>query len=105
MAAEGEAILMHSSSQADRRGTASPLAVAMPRQVAPGPRGQSTGRDRDRRRSMNRDSHGRYLPSPALTLARNLRAIAELVMAWRNAPGLELWQRIDGEFRVLRHWP
>jgi hypothetical protein len=54
---------------------------------------------------MKRDSRGRYLPSPALTLARNLCAIAMLVKGWRNAPGLELWQRIDGEFRVLRHWP
>jgi hypothetical protein len=54
---------------------------------------------------MNRDSRGRYLPSPALTLARNLGAIARLVNGWRNAPGAELWQRIDGEFRVLRHWP
>jgi hypothetical protein len=54
---------------------------------------------------MNRDSRGRYLPSPALTLARNLGAIARLVNGWRNAPGVELWQRIDGEFRVLRHWP
>jgi hypothetical protein len=54
---------------------------------------------------MNRDSRGRYLPSPALTLARNLGAIARLVKGWRNAPGVELWQRIDGEFRVLRHWP
>ncbi|HEY6469175.1 MAG TPA: hypothetical protein VI434_05355 [Candidatus Dormibacteraeota bacterium] len=54
---------------------------------------------------MNRDSQGRYLPSPALTLARNLHAIGKLVKGWRNAPGLELWQRIDGEFRVLRHWP
>lgn len=53
---------------------------------------------------MNRDSRGRYLPSPALTLARNLGAIARLVNTWRNAPGIELWQRIDGEFRVLRHW-
>ena len=96
---------MHSSSQADRRGTASSLATAMPRELTPGLRGKSTRRDRDSRHSMNRDSHGRYLPSPALTLARNLRAIAELVKAWRNAPGLELWQRIDGEFRVLRYWP
>jgi hypothetical protein len=66
---------------------------------------QSTGRRGAADRGMNRDSRGRYLPSPALTLARNLRAIAELVKAWSNAPGLELWQRIDGEFRVLRHWP
>ena len=36
---------------------------------------------------MTRDSQGRYLPSPALTLARNLRAIAKLVKGWRNAPG------------------
>jgi hypothetical protein len=57
------------------------------------------------RRTMNRDSRGRYVPSPALTLARNLRAIATLVYGWRNAPGFELWQRIDGEFRVLHHWP
>lgn len=56
-------------------------------------------------RSMNRDSRGRYLPSPALTLARSLRSIATLVKDWRNAPGLELWQRADGEFRILRHWP
>jgi hypothetical protein len=54
---------------------------------------------------MTRDSRGRYLPSPALTLARNLSAIAELIKTWRNTPGLELWQRIDGEFRILRHWP
>jgi hypothetical protein len=54
---------------------------------------------------MNRDPLGRYLPSPPLTLARSLRTIAELVDGWRNAPGLELWRRTDGEFRVLRYWP
>jgi hypothetical protein len=96
---------MHSSSHADRRGTASSSAAAMPREITPGLRVQPTRRQQGSRRSMNRDSHGRYLASPALTLARNLRAIAELVKVWRNAPGLELWQRIDGEFRVLRHWP
>jgi|HubBroStandDraft_4_1064222.scaffolds.fasta_scaffold187789_1 hypothetical protein len=54
---------------------------------------------------MTRDTRGRFLPSPALTLARNLSAIATLVKNWRNVPGLELWQRMDGEFRILRHWP
>jgi hypothetical protein len=54
---------------------------------------------------MSRDNRGRYIASPALTLATNLSAIAKLVKGWRNSPGLELWQRFDGEFRVLRYWP
>ncbi len=54
---------------------------------------------------MNRDTCGRYVASPVLTLGRSLRTIAELVEGWRNVPGLELWQRMDGEFRVLRYWP
>src|SRR5450755_4180317 len=54
---------------------------------------------------MNRDTYGRYAASPVLTLGRSLRTIAELVEGWRNVPGLELWQRPDGEFRVLRYWP
>jgi hypothetical protein len=55
---------------------------------------------------MIRDHRGRYRrPSPAVTLAWNLAAIAELIKGWRNAPGLELWQRFDGEFRILRYWP